>query len=560
MNGILMMIISIIALVSAYMFYGKWLEKKWGVDPNRKTPAHELQDDVDYVPTDKQVVFGHQFASIAGAGPINGPIQAAMFGWVPILLWILVGGIFFGAVQDFGSLYASVRNKGRSIGYLIELYIGKIGKRLFLLFCWLFCILVIAAFADIVRKSFGVTGLDQANALANGRVASTSMFFILAAVGLGFFFKYVKLNAIYNTIISIAVLAICITVGMLAPLSLSTNLWLYLVYFYILVASVAPVWALLQPRDYLNSYLLLVMIFGALLGILVSNPTVQLNAFNGFVVGGQPMFPILFVTIACGAVSGFHSLVSSGTASKQIKNEKDMLPVGYGAMLMESLLAVVSLIAVGSVAVNGFAPAGTPQQIFSSAIAGFLEVLKIPYSASFTIISLAVSAFALTSLDSVARIGRLSFQEFFQDSATDENNMPAWQKVLTNKYVATVATLVVAFFLSRVGYANIWPLFGSANQLLSALALAALAVFLKKTKKQGAMLYIPMFIMLAVTLTALTQIIIKIIKTMIDGTFVFGQTGLQIIFAVLLLGLAIIVIVQCFQKIFGKEKAEEAKA
>jgi len=555
-----MMVIAIVVLGAAYLLYGRWLAKKWGVDPSRKTPAYEMEDDVDYIPTSRQVVFGHQFASIAGAGPINGPIQAAIFGWVPVLLWILVGGVFFGAVQDFGSIFASVRNKGRSIGYIIELYVGKIGKRLFLLFVWLFSILVIAAFADIVAKSFGVTGLDEAKALANGQVASTSMLFIAVAVAFGFFLKHVKISAWLNTTIAIVLLVACIALGMLFPMFLSTKLWLYLVFVYILIASVTPVWALLQPRDYLNSYLLILMMVGAVAGIFVANPTIELNAFNGFLVNGQAMFPILFVTIACGAVSGFHSLVASGTASKQIRNEKDMLPVAYGAMLVESLLAVIALIAVGAVAKGGVIPSGTPQVIFSSAVAGFLGGLGIPEAASFTIISLAVSAFALTSLDSVARVGRLSFQELFMDSGTDEDNMPAWQKVLTNKYFATVITLVFGYLLSTNGYQNIWALFGSANQLLSALALCALAVFLKKTQKQGAMLYIPMFFMLAVTLTALAQIIIRIIAKIGTNAFKFASDGMQIIFAVLLVGLAIVVMIACFKKLFGKEDKDSTIA
>ena len=322
MNGIIIMIFAIVVLVAGYVFYGKWLAKKWGVDPNRKTPAYEMQDGVDYVPTDKQVVFGHQFASIAGAGPINGPIQAAVFGWVPVLLWCLIGGIFIGAVQDFSSMYASVRNKGRSIGVIIELYVGKVGKRLFLLFVYLFSMLVIAAFADIVAKSFGVNaGADASIQLANSQVATVSTLFIVVAVAFGIFLKTVKPGTTVNTIVSIVLLILCIAVGYLCPfLKFSTNVWLYLVFLYILIASVTPVQYLLQPRDYLNSYLLVAMIAAAVIGIFVSNPTMNLPAFTGFTAATGSMFPILFVTVACGAVSGFHSLVSSETASKQVKN------------------------------------------------------------------------------------------------------------------------------------------------------------------------------------------------------------------------------------------------
>ena len=400
MSGIMMMVIAIVVLGGAYLLYGRYLQNKWGIDPKAKTPAYEMEDGVDYVPADTNVVFGHQFTSIAGAGPINGPIQAAIFGWLPVMLWILIGGVFFGAVQDFASMYASVKNKGRTIGYIIEAYIGKLGKKLFLLFCWLFCILVVAAFADVVAGTFNGFAANDAGEVtkiaANGAVATTSMLFIIEAVGLGFFLKYTRFNKWINTAFAIV----------------------------LLVASVAPVWALLQPRDYLNSYLLIFMIVGA--------------------------------------VSGFHSLVSSGTASKQIKNEKNMLPVSFGAMLMESMLAIIALIAVASFADGEAAAQGltTQPQIFAGAIANFLSVIGLSHSLVFTLINLAVSAFALTSLDSVARAGRLSFQEFFLDSDTDEENMNPFLKVMTNKYFATIITLVLAYLLTKVGYAEIWPLFG----------------------------------------------------------------------------------------------------
>ncbi len=558
MNGIIIMIFAIVVLVAGYVFYGKWLAKKWGVDPNRKTPAYEMQDGVDYVPTDKQVVFGHQFASIAGAGPINGPIQAAVFGWVPVLLWCLIGGIFIGAVQDFSSMYASVRNKGRSIGVIIELYVGKVGKRLFLLFVYLFSMLVIAAFADIVAKSFGVNaGADASIQLANSQVATVSTLFIVVAVAFGIFLKTVKPGTTVNTIVSIVLLILCIAVGYLCPfLKFSTNVWLYLVFLYILIASVTPVQYLLQPRDYLNSYLLVAMIAAAVIGIFVSNPTMNLPAFTGFTAATGSMFPILFVTVACGAVSGFHSLVSSETASKQVKNENDMLPISYGAMLVEVLLAVIAIIAAGAVAdaMTGALPSGTPQQIFSTAVASFLSGIGIPNQLSFTLISLAVSAFALTSLDSVARVGRLSWQELFLDDDEDEASMASWKKILTNKWVATIIVLIPSYLLGQVGYAEIWALFGSANQLLSVLALAAVAVFLKKTNKDNKMMFIPMFFMLAVTVVALIQLawgnIANFGKAKIS---VMGQS-LQIIFAVLLLALAIIVVVDCCKKLFGKEE------
>ena len=476
---------------------------------------------------------------------------------------VIVGGGYIGL--EFASMYASVRNKGRTIGYVIEEYIGKTGKKLFLLFCWLFCILVVAAFADVVAGTFN--GFSTASdgtvstITANGSVAMTSMLFIIEAVALGFILRYAKLNKWINTAIAVVLLAAAIVIGLACPIYVSQDWWHIIVFIYILIASVVPVWALLQPRDYLNSYLLIFMIVGAVIGVFVANPSCNLKAFTSFNVDGQYMFPILFVTIACGAVSGFHSLVSSGTASKQIKNEKNMLPVSFGAMLMESMLAILALIAVASFGKGEAAAQGltTQPQIFAGAIANFLSVLGLPHSLVFTLINLAVSAFALTSLDSVARVGRLSFQEFWLDSDTDDDNMSPFVKLMTNKYFATIITLVLAFLLTKVGYAEIWPLFGSANQLLSVLALVACAVFLKKTKRQGCMLWIPMVFMMAVTFTALGMTIYKLTKALFSVGLDLGNS-LQLIFAVLLLILGVLVAIQGVKKLCEKSESKKAAA
>ncbi|GLC81458.1 carbon starvation CstA family protein [Lacrimispora brassicae] len=563
MNGLTMMLLAVVVLGGAYFIYGRYLARTWGIDPKAKTPAFEMEDGVDYVPADTNVVFGHQFASIAGAGPINGPIQAAMFGWLPVMLWILLGGVFFGAVQDFSSMYASVKNKGRSIGYIIELYIGKLGKRLFLLFTWLFSILVVAAFADIVAGTFNGFSADGAAIQANGAVATTSLLFIVFAVALGYYLKYTKFGKTVNTLTAIGFLVLSVGLGLAFPVYIPQGSWLIFVFLYVLVACVTPVWALLQPRDYLNSYLLIAMIVGAVLGILVYNPSMNLPSFTGFKLVSTNgsvsyLFPTLFVTIACGAVSGFHSLVASGTASKQIKNEKNILPVSFGAMLLESLLAITALIAVGFVATKEGLPAGTPPQLFAKAIAVFLTSLGLPESVCYTLITLSISAFALTSLDSVARVGRIAFQEFFTDDSVAQEEKSSLNKFLTNKYVSTILTLLLCYALSRAGYASIWPLFGSANQLLSALALIACAVYLKKTNRQGFMLWGPMVIMLGVTFTAL-GLKIKELITSLSGQFVFGN-ALQLVFAVLLLILGVIVAFEGIKKLIGKEDEEVTKA
>ena len=560
MNGLTMMILAVAVLGGAYLIYGRYLAKKWGINPDSRTPAYEMEDGVDYVPADTNVVFGHQFASIAGAGPINGPIQAAMFGWLPVMLWILLGGVFFGAVQDFASMYASVKNKGRSIGYIIELYIGKLGKRLFLLFTWLFSILVVAAFADIVAGTFNGFDANGATVSANGAVATTSLLFIAFAVGLGFYLKYTKFPKMLNTLFAIALLVLAVGLGLAFPVYVPQSAWLIFVFIYVIIACVTPVWALLQPRDYLNSYLLIAMIVGSVLGICVYNPSMNLPSFTAFKLTAANgsvsyLFPALFVTIACGAVSGFHSLVASGTASKQIKNEKNMLPVSFGAMLLESLLAITALIAAGFVATQEGLPAGTPPQLFAQAISIFLTSIGLPESVCYTLITLAISAFALTSLDSVASVGRIAFQEFFTDDSVAPENQTMLNKILTNKYFATILTLVLCYALSRAGYASIWPLFGSANQLLSALALIACAVFLKKTKRQGAMLWGPMVIMLGVTFTALALKITELV-TALSGQFVFGN-ALQLVFAVLLLILGVIVAFEGIKKLIGKDETAE---
>ena len=579
MNGLMILIIAIVVLLAAYLIYGRYLARTWGIDPKAKTPAYELQDGVDYVPADTNVVFGHQFASIAGAAAINGPIQASVFGWVPVLLWILLGGVFFGAVQDFAAMYASVKNKGRTIGYIIESYIGKTGKKLFLLFCWLFSILVVAAFVDIVAGTFNGFQTAADGALtpvpANGSVATTSMIFIVEAVALGFLLRYGKLNKWANTAIALIMLVAAIALGLALPLYLSLGTWHILVFVYVLIASVTPVWALLQPRDYLNSYLLVAMIVAAVSGVFAARPDVNLPAFSRFTVNGQTLFPLLFVSIACGAVSGFHSLVSSGTASKQIKNEKSMLPVSFGAMLMESMLAVIALIAVASFSSSAETAAlgyTTPSQIFAGGVANFLTVMGLPQDVVFTLINLSVSAFALTSLDSVARVGRLSFQELFLDESIRDEDMGPVRKLLTNKYFATVLTLVLAYFLTQVGYDSIWPLFGASNQLLSALAFLACAVFLKRTKRKSFMLWVPLFTMSAVTFTALIITIWKLASGIASGTYrwVAGMTttvdgasvltawgaGMQLVFAVLILALGVVVVAQGVRKLLERTPAK----
>ena len=566
MNGLVIVLIGIVALGAGYLLYGRWLANKWGLDPKAKTPAYTHEDGEDYVPSSKFTVFAHQFSSIAGAGPVTGPILASVFGWVPVLLWLIFGGLFFGAVQDFGALYASVKNEGKSIGMVIEKYIGRTGRKLFMLFCWLFTLLVIAAFTDMVAGTFN--GIDAATgdkSYANGAAASISMLFIVVAVIFGLIQKKVgKMKEWIRAVVAIGLLVVMFAIGMFVPLYATKTTWIYIIMAYLFLASVMPMWLLMQPRDYMTTFMLLGMIAGAVVGVLVAHPAMKLNAFNGFAVADAAgntsyLFPTLFVTIACGAVSGFHSLVSSGTSSKTISNEKDMPMVGYGAMVVESLLGIVALVVVGAVAVNGTKPADlTPFAIFSSGVAGFLEKMGLPVQLATVFMTMCVSALALTSLDSVARIGRMSFQELFYGDTTDTSKMPAWQKVFTNKYFATVITLFFGYLLTLGGYNNIWPLFGSANQLLAALVLIAVSVFLKTTGRTGWTLYAPMFIMLAVTFTALIQKTIALVTNMVNGQATLLVDGLQFIVAILLMILGVLVAFSCLKKLFTAKKSDEA--
>ena len=565
MNTLVIVLIAAVCLVGAYAGYGRWIAKQWGIDPNAKTPAVRLEDGKDYVPTDGWTVFSHQFSSIAGAGPVTGAIQAAAFGWLPVLLWILLGGIFFGAVTDFGALYASVKNDGKSMGLLIEKYIGKFGRKVFLLFCWLFTLLVIAAFADMVAGTFNayetVDGATQLAAAAqtNGAAGSISLFFIVFAMLFGLVQKKFALTGWREMALGLACTVAALAAGMLLPITLGKEGWLYITFIYIFFAATLPMWLLKQPRDFMTTFMFVGMIAGAVLGLLVAHPTMNLPVYTGFNNASLgTLFPILFVTVACGAVSGFHSLVSSGTSSKTIRDERDMLKVGYGAMVTESLLAVLALCVAGAAAAaDGTPAAGTPFQIFSSGVAGFFEMFGVPVYIAQCFMTMCVSALALTSLDAVARIGRMSFQELF--STDDMAHAEGWRKVLCNVYFATIITLAGGFVLAKIGYNNIWPLFGSANQLLSALVLATLCVFLKVTGRSNKMLFPPLVIMLCVTFTALVQRVIALVQAVAAGSATFLVEGLQLIIAVLLIALGVTIVLNSLRA-YAASKQDSEKA
>ena len=554
MNGLLLLGLAALILVVAYLCYGRYLVKTWGIDPNATTPAVAKEDGTDFVPTNKWSVFAHQFSSIAGAGPVTGPVMAMVFGWLPAFLWVVIGGVFFGAVQDFGALYASVKSEGKSMGQIIEKYIGRTGKKLFFLFCWVFTLIVIAAFADMVAGTFNGFSVEGAKLAPNASAASISILYVFVAMAFGLLLRKVNLEGWPKVVLGIVLIVAMLAVGIKFPVYATKTTWIYLVFVYIFFASVTPMWLLKSPRDYLATFLFIGMIAAAVVGVFLSNPTVTVPAFTGFKSAtGSYLFPTLFVTIACGAVSGFHSLVSSETSSKMVKNEKDMLQVGYGSMLLESLLAVLVIVIVGSLpnlkqtgvldtalANMALADTATPFTKFSAGVTGLVAQFGLPQSWGLCIMTMFVSALALTSLDAVARISRMSFQEFFE---VEEGETPSQLvSVLTNKYVSTLISLFFGYLLSLGGYVNIWPLFGSANQLLAAMVLVSLAVFLKVTGRKGFMLYVPMVLMFIVTMTALVQAIYAIVmKLFVTGGFALMTDGLQLVVAVLLVALGLMI-------------------
>ena len=570
MNAALFLIIGIAVLVVGYIFYGGWLAKKWGIDNSRVTPAHEFEDGQDYCPAKGPVLMGHHFSSIAGAGPINGPIQAAVFGWVPVMLWVLIGGIFFGGVHDFGALFASIRHKGQSIGEVIGDAIGSKAKKLFIIFSYLTLILVVAAFASIVANTFKATytetgAINYEASAANASTAIISIMFILMAILFGFFVYRRNAPLGIATIIGVIGIAACMYIGLnWHPIYLSYNVWMIIVGLYIAVASVTPVWILLQPRDYLSSFLLYGMIILAIVGIIGAHPTVDMPAFTGFYDNLKPsgtslgyLFPALFVTIACGAVSGFHSLVGSGTTAKQLDQEKDAKPIAYGGMLIECALALISVCAVGYIwAQYKSGETTTPTVVFATGLASmFSKVFGDGcYNVVYSMLILAVSAFCLTSVDTATRLARYMFQELFTPVGQDSKSLTGWRKVITNPYVATVITVVAGVALGLTGYAKIWALFGAANQLLAALGLLAVCCWLGKIGRSNKMFYFPMFFMLVVTLTSLAFTI----KTQITGIIAGGEGVVWFyirgIIGVLLVILAIDLVVEGVKALSAQKK------
>jgi len=563
MNAVLVLLVGCAILIAGYVFYGSWLSKQWGVDDSRVTPAHEMEDGMDYVPAKAPVLMGHHFSSIAGAGPINGPIQAAVFGWVPVVLWVLIGGIFFGAVHDYGALFASIRHKGQSIGEVVAANIGERAKKLFIIFSYLTLILVVAAFASIVAGTFNGFTADGAYNEANASVAMISILFIVMAVLFGFFVYRNGAPLSVATVVGVIALVACLVIGLkFHPIYLSAKTWMWIIGVYILIASVAPVWILLQPRDYLSSFLLYGMMIIAVVGVIGAgvmgqNLSMEIPAFTGWkdqMTSLGYIFPALFVTIACGAISGFHSLVGSGTTAKQLDHERDAKPIAYGGMLIECALALISLCAVGFIwSEYAAGDIRVPTQVFATGLSRMVACipgLEATQSTISALLVLAVSAFCLTSLDTATRLARYMFQEFWLKPGETYKDVTGFKAVLCNPYVATGITVVLGIGLGMSGYGIIWPLFGAANQLLAALALLAVAAWLGNIGRNNKMFLFPMAFMLVVTLTSL----VFTVQAQLADLSKAGAP-IRLVIAVILFVLALVLAWEGIQTLFGKKKA-----
>ena len=562
MTAILIIVAAIVLLLIGYVGYGSWLAKQWGIDPKKSTPAVEMEDGVDYVAAKPAVLMGHHFSSIAGAGPINGPIQAAVFGWVPVFLWCIIGGIFFGGLQDFGSLFASLRHNGKSVGEIIRDSMGKRAQKLFTIFALLVLILVIASFVNVVAGTFmsdGGFGVSTAPT-GNQTTAMISLLFIVLAIIYGYITNRMGIGTLPATIGGIIGIVAIVILGLNFGFVMSRTAWIVTIGIYIAVVSLVPVWILLQPRDYLSSFLLYGMMLLALVGIFVAAATGRSNfdipAFTGWNTSIGTLFPALFITVACGACSGFHSLIATGTSSKQLDNEKHAKPIAYGSMLIESALGIVALIALGMVydKYTGGAFGGPPAAFAAGVATMFSDENSGTYNTIYALLTLAVSVFALTSLDTGTRLGRFLFSELFlRENEKSWKDATGVRRFLAHPMVGTTFLVVIGCILGGLSLSQIWGLFGAANQLLAGIALMAVCAWLGQAGKNNKMFYVPMVFMLAATLSSLLITVKKKLVMIGAGEALWGD-WFQLLFAAAMAILAIFLVVEGIQT-FKKQKA-----
>ena len=571
MKALLILLVGIVLLALGYIGYGGWLAKQWGVDPNRETPAHTSYDGKDFVPANPAVLMGHHFSSIAGAGPINGPILASGFGWLPVFLWIVLGGIFFGAMHDFGALFSSIRHNGGSIGEVIKDSMGIKAQRLFTIFALLVLILVIASFTNVVASTFASSAdslftFGVQNVSGTASTATTSLLFILIAFIFGFFVYRKNAKIGPATIVGVIGIIVIVFAGLNIGINASYNFWVFFIAIYVTLASMLPVWMLLQPRDYLSSFLLYGMMALALFSIVGSAFTGKVEVELPMFVwknGSSYLFPTLFITVACGAVSGFHSLIGSGTTSKQLDSEKDAKVIGYGAMIVESALAIMSLLAIAVIAKKDGLPAA-PAAKFAAGLATMFSIVTgkdgslVTSGVVYNLLTLAVSVFALTSLDSGCRLARYMFGELFTPEGKKYEDLTGVRKFFATPIVGTLILVVIGCGLGlNPDLKAIWGVFGAANQLLAALAMLAVCTWLGEIGKNNKMFIFPMIFMLCATLTSLCLAIISNIQAIGAGTANWGN-WYTIIWSLGLIVLAVILAVTGVKTLAGQAKAKKA--
>lgn len=557
MNGALLLLVGIVCFTSAYFLYSRFIARSIGIDPSRPTPAHSMRDGIDYVPAHPMVLYGHHFATIAGAGPIVGPVLAAQFGWVSVALWVVLGCIFIGSMHDMVTLFLSVRHQGKSIGSVVEDVLGRPGKMIFLMFCFSGLVLVMAVFTGQVADAF----------VTSPEVATSSLLAIFEAVVFGVCVYRFKWSLFAASFVFVPVLFLLVWIGVVFPcdlvalLGVSTatarTIWIAVIFLYCFTASTLPVWLLLQPRDYLNSYLLYVMLAVGLSAVFIVQPELSINAFSGLSVGsagGQVkwLFPMLFVTVACGACSGFHALVASGTTSKQISSEAHIRPIGYGGMLLEGVVALLALIAVAWHSQSDLLAElsqGKPVVMFAHGLASFCGKLGLPEKTSESFMLLAVAAFLMTSVDSCTRLARFVWQELWSTASaattTDASKKPsAFVRLNRNMYFATTVVVAIGIYLLVFNpsmASNLWTMFASANQMIASLTLLTATLWLFKNKLNYWIAALPMCFMIVTSGTAVLQLFLQNLGKWMERGFAAG--GVTAIGAAMLFILAIVLLV-----------------
>ncbi len=563
---------AVAVLAAGFRLVGRALEKRWGLDPTRETPSQDCFDGKDYVPTPPAVVLGHHFSSVAGAGTIIGAVIAASYGWVPALLWLIVGGLVFGAAHDFGALFASLRHKGRSLGRVLRESVGEKAQRLFTVFALLTLVLLIAGFTNIVANTFASAG-DSLVSAGFGSVSpaasagTASILFVLVGLLFGLLVFRKNLPMIPMTVLCLLLMAGSVAAGLCFGLNLPYAVWVGVIAVYIVAAALAPVWALLQPRDFLSAFLLWGMMAFCLIALIVPQFThklVTMPAFTGFTNSYGPMLPMLFAVLAGGAVSGYHALIAAGTTAKQLANEKHARPVSIGALLLDALLAVIAIAAVSSTSIfDRMDSFSSPLAAFSSGIASAWAALRGGFDAQpvtsglvYSLVTVTVSVFALTTLDTIARLARYLFAELFNPDNRRLAKLEGAQKFFATPAVGTLIVVLLGCGLGLFPETGkLWSLFGAANLLLAGLAMLAVAVWFRQSGKGGRLFPALTLVLLLLGLGTLCYLLGLSVGHLAGGVFAWVEI-LGLVCGLVLLVLAVLLLIRALPALF--KKAEEA--